>query len=355
MKLLFWTFLLLLVFARWLTTTPVYKEGQKIKITATITEEPIRYSYYQKISLAGFNVYLPPFPEISYGDRVVVIGKVENKKLVNAVLVGKEEKILPLSILRETILNVFRKSLPEPHAALVAGITLGAKSDLPTDFWDSLKKTGTAHVVVASGMNVTLVASFIIAVLLLFLPRRKALPVALLTILGYVALSGFDAPILRAAIMGTIAFTAQELGRVSSAWRALLISGLIMLIIYPQWISDLGFILSFVATGSMVLLQKKIGKALTFIPDIFKVLREDFSTTLAAQIGVAPILFITFGQFNILSPLINTLILWTIPLIMIIGAIGGLVGLLLPALGRLILYLSYPLTWWFINIVKFFS
>ena len=128
-----------------------------------------------------------------------------------------------------------------------------------------------------------------------------------------------------------------------------------MLIIYPQWISDLGFILSFVATGSMVLLQKKIGKALTFIPDIFKVLREDFSTTLAAQIGVAPILFITFGQFNILSPLINTLILWTIPLIMIIGAIGGLVGLLLPALGRLILYLSYPLTWWFINIVKFFS
>jgi hypothetical protein len=88
------------------------------------------------------------------------------------------------------------------------------------------------------------------------------------------------------------------------------------------------------------------------VPGIF---REGFSTSLAAQIGVAPILFVTFGQFNLLSPIINALVLWTIPPITIIGGIGGIIGLMIPFFGKLILLLSYPLTSWFIWIVELFS
>jgi competence protein ComEC len=126
----------------------------------------------------------------------------------------------------------------------------------------------------------------------------------------------------------------------------------IMLAIQPDWIIDVGFALSFTSTAFIMLFEKRIAKALKFVPEVLK---EGLSISLAAQIGVAPILFVTFGQFNIWSPLINALVLWVVPYIMILGSIGGVVGLVFPFLGKMILWLSYPLSWWFCKVVQIFS
>ncbi len=195
-------------------------------------------------------------------------------------------------------------------------------------------------------------AAFLIGILTIFLKRRYAIWLTLIGILGYVVISGFDAPIVRAGIMGSILLISQEKGRLVNSWRVLIYSGLIMLLIKPIWITDLGFILSFVATISLMLLQKKIDNKLKIIPAFF---REGLSTSLAAQVGVAPIIFATFGQFNILSPVINALILWTIPYIMVMGAIGGAVGLVVPMLGRFILYITFPFLIWFTKVLEIFS
>jgi hypothetical protein len=106
-----------------------------------------------------------------------------------------------------------------------------------------------------------------------------------------------------------------------------------------------------VATTSILLFQKKIDNLLKIIPDV---LREGLSTSLSAQIGVAPIIFVTFGQFNILSPLINALILWTIPYIMIAGAMAGVIGQILPEFAKLILLIIYPLLWYFTKVLSIF-
>ena len=352
MRYFVWLFLVILVVFRFFITRPTYSNGQKIRITDKVSTEPIRYPTTQRITLAGLKIYLPTFPEIYYGDKVVVEGRVDGDKLIDAELISLSESRGILFKVRKKTINVFQKSLPEPHASLVAGVTLGSKSSLPAHFWESLKLSGTAHVVVASGMNVTLVASFLMGILVLFLPRRQAVLVALLGIWTYSLMSGFDAPIVRAAIMGSLVFSAQALGKLSSAARALILSALAMLIIWPHWLTDLGFILSFVATASLMLFERKVARLVRFVPGIF---REGFSTSLAAQIGVAPILFVTFGQFNLLSPIINALVLWTIPPITIIGGIGGIIGLMMPFFGKLILLLSYPLTSWFIWIVELFS
>lgn len=125
-----------------------------------------------------------------------------------------------------------------------------------------------------------------------------------------------------------------------------------MLIIQPKWIGDIGFILSFVAIASLMIFEAKIRKYLMKIPVI---LREGLSTSLAAQIGVAPILLVTFGQFNLMPPLINALVLWTITPITIVGAIGGLIGVYVPSLGRMILYLTFSLSAWFVYIANIFN
>lgn len=352
MRYVLWIGLVLLVFVRYFTTQPTYKDGQRIRITGRVSSEPTRSAFYQNLNLAGLGISLPRYPEVRYGETVVVEGIVSDKNLKNPVLVSVSETKSVFPKIRNLFLNFYGRNFPQPDAALISGIVLGAKTSLPKDFWDSLTKTGTAHIVVASGMNVTFVAGFLMSVLILFFKRKVAIPAALAGIWFYTALSGFDAPIVRAAIMGSVAFSAQELGRLVSAYKVLFLTGLMMLIIVPSWLTDIGFILSFVATLSLMLFEKKIEALVKFLPGGFK---EGFATSLAAQIGVAPILFVTFGQFNILSPVINALVLWTIPPIMIIGAISGVLGVIFEPLGRVILYLAYPLTRWFVWIITIFN
>jgi ComEC/Rec2-related protein len=329
-----------------------YAPGQDVRVSGHISSEPIPYETSQRIIVADTRVYLPAYPEVSYGDYVVIEGKIDGMNLKNPKLVDYRQSDGFLYIFRQKLLDFYKKNLPEPHASLVAGVTIGSRSGMPPDFWENLKASGTAHVVVASGMNVTLVAGFLLGLMVLVTDRRKALVVALVGIWVYSVIAGFEAPIVRAAIMGSIAFTAQELGRLSYAFRALIVSALLILIYKPLWITDLGFILSVSATASLIIFEKKIRQYLGRVPGI---IREDFSTSLSAQILVAPVLLFVFGRFNILSPVINAMVLWTIVPVTMLGLVGGLVGLIIEPIGTIILYSIYPLTWWFVWIVELFS
>lgn len=348
MKHLLWLFLLILIAMRlyfYYYTQTYYTDGTKIRIRTVVTSEPLRFENSQYIKLKGYKTYLPIYPEFNYGDNIVVEGVVDGGRLKEAKIIEHRKSEEVLIKLRGKLIDFFHRSLPVRHASLITGLVLGSKEGIDTEFWEILKNTGTVHVVVASGMNVTIVAKFLISIFALILPRRKGIPFALLGIWTYSFLSGFDAPIIRASIMGSLAFTAQELGRLYYVGRALIITALLMVLIKPDWAFDLGFILSFIATVSIILMEDPIRKFLKKVPSF---LRSDLSATLSAQLGVAPILYASFGQFNILSPLYNVAVLWTIPIITLIGMTSGFVGLVYVPLGQLILYLVYPLTSWFI-------
>lgn len=351
-NIVFWSLILVVILFRYTSTKPKYEDGDKIRITTNISSEPVRYSFSQMVRLYGLKVYLPSFPEINYGDTVVVEGIVENEELTKVELINHKTSENILIGIRQKLLGFYKRSLPKRHFALISGMVLGSRQGIDGSFWEILRSSGTAHVVVASGMNVTLVAGFLTTIFLVFLPRKKAITAAIVGIWLYSFLAGFDAPIIRAAIMGTVAFGAAGLGRIKDSWRALFLSAAAMLIIKPAWINDLGFILSFTATASLMLFEAKVRRLIQFMPSIF---REGLSTSLAAQIGVAPIIYMTFGQFNILSPIINALVLWTVAPVTIISMISGAFGLIVPGFGKLILYLIYPLTSWFIWVVEIFS
>jgi competence protein ComEC len=358
MRYLIWLLLISLIVFRYFTTRPIYKNGDTVRLTATVYSDPVSYPGSQGVKIAGLTAYLPPFPEVSYGDRVVIEGTIDNgpdngvKKLKNPKLISVKESQGFGSGFRNKIVSFYQQVLPQPMSGLTAGITLGSKGALTADFYNQTKLAGVAHVVVASGTNVTFVVSFLMGVLTLFLTRRKAIVFVILGIILYLFLSGFDAPLVRAAIMSSFIFLGQETGRLTSTWRIFFLTAGLMLIYNPDWAIDIGFILSFVSTGSLMLFEKRIRKWLVWVPEVLK---EGLSTSFSAQIGVAPILFVTFGQFNILSPLINALVLWTVPFIMILGSIGGVAGLIFPFLGKMILWLSYPLSWWFVRIVEAFG
>ncbi|MBI3290629.1 ComEC/Rec2 family competence protein [Candidatus Microgenomates bacterium] len=379
MKLLIFLILLFipLFIFRYLQTQTRLVPGDKVKITTRINQEPSIKSDQQIIRVnQNISIYLPRFPEYHYGDRLEIVGTVE-KSEKGYYLKNPEAQLIEkhgfLAEIKRKMVSLFAKTLPEPESSLAAGVTFGVKEGFTPEFYNSLKNAGVLHVVVASGTNVTLVARVLIVTFVLFTTRRVAIIGALMGIWLYAFLVGLEAPITRAAIMGSLVFSAQELGKVYFAWWGLVISALVMLLIAPNWITDIGFLLSFGATAGILAFEKpiilRLRSGLSFFSEkkttterdshaptgpVPKFFVNDLSTSFAAQIVVTPILLFYFGQFAPWSPLVNGALLWTIAPMMALGFIGALLGLIVEPLGQFFIFLTYPLAFLFVKVVELF-
>ena len=96
MRYLFWTILTAVVAVRYVVTTPHYEDGQKLRITTRVSSEPVKYDDAQYFKVAGLKVYLPLYPEVGYGDKIIVEGEVKEGKLVKPVLnkVTESDKVI---------------------------------------------------------------------------------------------------------------------------------------------------------------------------------------------------------------------------------------------------------------------
>lgn len=345
-----------------------YINGQKVSVTTTLLSQPVMRGNTQQFSIflesnQRATVVLPLLPQVNYGDNVRISGIINrrvllNKRVVmtiyypNIEAVEKSQNVLLAlaSIIRQKITAIFHKSLPSPASNLLLGIVFGIKEDLPKDFFANLRATGVLHVIAASGMNITMIGGFLSSVFGLLFRRQIALFLAIGGILFYSLLSGLEPSIVRAAIMGSLAFGAQIFGRQYFAAYALLLSAYGMVMYSPQLLFDIGFQLSFSATCGLMY----IGPMLTFVPKKL-LIREDITTTIAAQIATMPILLTNFGVYSVISLVVNSLVLWTVPMLMIIGGAGATVGLVSEFLGGIILYMSIPLLFYFEYIVNLFG
>ena len=348
-QIVFWIVLISLLIFRLVSSQPRFIEGDAIMLSGRVSSEPIRYEYSQGFEVEGVFVFLPAYPEINYRDTVVVTGVIDDGELTDAELIEHKPANGIAIRFREKLLNTFNRSLPKPHSSLVAGMVIGSKSLIDRELWKKLKTSGTAHVVVASGMNISLVASFVTNTLVSIMKRKHAIVISIFVIWFYAFIAGFDAPIVRAALMATVGFIGIVLGRMRYAWRAFFLTAVVMIIYNPKWVGDLGFILSFVATASLMKFERPIRRRLKWIPQF---VREDLSTTLAAQIGVVPVFLFTLGEFNFWSPFTNVLVLWTVVPITVIGMISGVLGLFIPSIAGVVILVSYPLTSWFLSVVN---
>jgi len=351
----------LLWFWRFETSLPKgLKAGQKVRITGVLSAETQVLGNLQKFALAGVKVRTSRFPEYHWGDRLVVTGQVkigkQNWLLTEYLLewpkieeVSPTFRISPITSFREKLVNIYRQNLPEPYASLLGGIVLGEKSSLPQDFYQALKKTGTMHLVVASGANIAFFAGHLMFFLPFLINRRLSYILTITAIWFYVLLAGGEAPVLRAGIMGTIGYFGLSLGREKESLVALLLAGLILLLLWPRSLFDLGFQLSFAATAGIILLAgRKWGMAEKLPAQI----RVSLKTTLAAQALTTPIIFLSFGTYPLISPVANLAVFWTIPYLMLFGFLAVAFGLLLPFLGRALALLSFPLLFYFVKVIE---
>ncbi|MBI2019038.1 ComEC/Rec2 family competence protein [Candidatus Daviesbacteria bacterium] len=263
---------------------------------------------------------------------------------------GWEVKFDLWSSVRESIDQRISQTLPSPQAELLSGILLGQNKQLPPELRLAFRDTSTLHIVVASGQNLSLLAGFFLNLAGL-IKRKNAILLSLLAVIFYTLLSGVQVPILRAAVMFSLAAGAQLYGRQNLGWQTLIITAGLMLLVNPRWISDLSFQLSFLATFGVVVVAPILLRYLNKFP----LLGADLAVTLGAQIMVSPVIIQSFHQLSLVGVITNLLVGWTVPFIMVLGTLLIFTSLIFSGLAFVFSIASSVLLTYFIYIVYFFA
>lgn len=243
-----------------------------------------------------------------------------------------------LGKVRGAFLGVFRQTLPEPHASLLGGITIGAEEgqeEIEPDF----RTAGVSHIVVLSGYNITTVATVVRGMLAGF-GLWISIWGALFGVVFFTLIAGLSASALRAALMAILALLARGAGREYDASRALLFAVLLMVFINPRiLVHDISFQLSVLATLGILYCPDRVAPFVSWLPEKWGI-REAGMTTIAAQVFVVPFVLYTFGTLSLISLPANIVILPFVPILMFLGASVGILGFL-PS--WIMMLLSFPL------------
>lgn len=262
------------------------------------------------------------------------------------------EKNLYLEGLKLKIEANIAQILPSPQSGLLAGMVLGSKQTLPQDFREALINTSTIHIVVASGQNLTILSGLIIGLSSVF-GRRKTVLSSIGINLFYSLLTGFQIPIIRAAIMNIFASLGTLSGREAPVLFALFSSALLMLIYEPLWLFSISFQLSFLASFAVMefapVFEKKFVR---LMPDI---LRKDVVVSTAAFLFTLPVIFENFHRISLTGMFTNALVLWTTPFIMASGGIVAFVSLFSLEIASALVLIPGVFLTYLIYVVKFFN
>lgn len=230
--------------------------------------------------------------------------------------------------IKNKVVNIISKSLDKNQAGLLEGMLIGYKDGLDENAFTAFSKAGLTHIMVASGMNVAFIIlpfAFIFKKLKI---GNKAANISTIVILVlFVFVTGFSASVVRAVIMGIVILVGRIIMRETDIYTSISVSAIILLIINPYTLFDIGFQLSFGATISLVMFYPQIKNIVNrkYIPGVVS---DTLAATIAAQIGVVPVTLYYFNNFSTFSIISNLLVVPLVEFVTIIGFIMVFSGLL---------------------------
>jgi competence protein ComEC len=232
---------------------------------------------------------------------------------------------------RRRAVEAIDRALPPASAALLAGLLLGERRALPPEIDQGFHRAGVYHVLAVSGFNVAIVASTVFLLArLIGLGRRSAAGAAAIIVIGFGAVVGPQASVLRAVVMALLVLAALLLDRDAAVLNSLAAAMLVILAVRPTDLLEPGFQLSFAATGGIVL-----------APHPRNLVLGALTVSAAAQAAVLPITLWHFNQVSVVGLIAN---LAAVPLAAI-ATVVGLAGTVLAFAWDAAAQLAFDAVW----------
>lgn len=235
----------------------------------------------------------------------------------------------------------------EQDFAVIAAMAMGDKSALNQETKETYSISGTSHILAVSGLHIGIIFQLII--LLLGGKRRSKLTIILSTTIvwAYVIFIGFPASAVRAATMLSIYSMVLLSLRPDPTLNTLALAYIIMVLVNPFNIFDIGFQMSFLAVGSILLFYPLFFCLLSSHSNIIRAIWGLFCVSLAAQIGTLPLIVFYFGRISCYSLITSfiaipaaTLILYLCVLLFILSPLTYISFLVSPTEGLMQLVIN---------------
>jgi len=226
--------------------------------------------------------------------------------------------------------EVFERSVGGEEGALMLAMLLGDRWLLPAEITNSFRETGLSHILAISGLHV----GFIVLMLEKFfdvlpLTQKTTTILKMIILWFYSILTGGTPSVLRAVFMATIFLGAKFFGRKADPINTLALAAIGILFLRPLELFNVGFQLSFAAVAGLILFTKKISDKLIFLP---KKLSATIAATVAAQIGVLPLVPYYFNVLSIIALPANLIFVPITGVLVCFGFVIMIFGLIIPSM-----------------------
>ncbi len=272
--------------------------GEQITCTVTLGD-PALLADYETHRLYDFADRIYAYAEITDPASFAITGRAHGfSAFCDALTVCCQRQLL--------------RYLDPDAAALSMGILLGDKSALSPAVLRDFRRVGLSHVLAVSGLHL----SVLLGSLQRFLrgvDKRLRLVLLLGFLFVFVGMTGFSPSILRAGIMWMMTAAAFCFGGNNDSITALFFAALLICIVTPTSIVDIGFLLSCTATLGILLFTPPTEQLLSRLPQtvwgrILQWILSQCGITLAATLFTLPVMLFVFGEISLLAPLANVLL-----------------------------------------------
>ena len=199
----------------------------------------------------------------------------------------------PVADLRRRMAQALVQHAGPNNGSVLAALVLGsAVVPVPAELREAFRAAGLSHALAASGFHLSVLLGVVLP-LGERLPRLGRLTLAAAAMGLFVLLAGPQPSVLRAVLMGALALAVVECGYRGRPLGILAASALVLLLARPDWLLDVGFQLSVVATAALVVSSRPLELGLRrWLPGWLAVAT---AVPLAASLYTLPLQLLHFG------------------------------------------------------------
>ena len=209
--------------------------------------------------------------------------------------------------------------------ALLPGVTVGDTTGVPDDLRAAMRSAGLTHLTAVSGAHFSLVAVLALALASAArVPRRWRPAVVVVAMAAMVVLVHPSPSVVRAAAMGLVGVWGMLLGRPARAPAALAAAVIVLLAADPWLAGELGFVLSVLATGAIVLVSGPLTRR--WEPRCGRVLAAALAVPVAAQLACGPVVAAIAPSFSLYAIPANILAAPAVAPATVLGLAAGVVA-----------------------------
>ncbi len=243
------------------------------------------------------------------------------------------------------IQNLEKNNFDKTELNVAVALIMGQQQEISPNIIRDYQYAGAVHILSVSGLHIGFILLFVTFILKPIPNTRRGslikLIIILLSLSSFGIIAGLAPSVVRSVTMFSFVAIGSHLRRSVNIYHTLLISILLILLVEPSFLFDVGFQLSYIALFFIIWLQPLLSSIWNPKTKLSKYIWDILTVSFAAQIGTLPISIYYFHQFPGLFFVTNLIIIPLLSIIMVLGV----VVMILAAFNIIPVFISQLLEW----------